>query len=101
MHNRLELVLHRSGEFSCVHNTGKQDNLCCHSVRPELECLGNPRHGKRINVRQVLGDVHHAVPVRIRLDDGHDLAAWSGFANDLEIVFQRAEPDKRSCSKTH
>jgi hypothetical protein len=50
---------------------------------------------------QVLGDMHHAVPVRIRLDDGHYLAAWSGFADDLEIVFQRAEPDKRSCSETH
>jgi hypothetical protein len=93
MHDRLKIVLHRGGKLSCVHHARKQDDLRSNTVGPKLESLRNARHSERINMGQVLRDGHHAVPVCICLDDGHDFRVWSGSAYDIQIVFQRSEPD--------
>jgi hypothetical protein len=101
VHDRLESMLYRHSQLGRIHDPGQQYDLGRHPVLAQFDGLGHARYRKRVDVRQVLGNRDHAVSVGIRLDNGHHFRARCGLAYDVEIVFQRAEPNQGPCSETH
>ncbi len=101
MDDGLESVLHCAREFGRVHHAREQDDALRDPVVAQLECFGHTRDRECVHLGQVPGDRHHAMSIGIGLDDRHHFRARSGCADNVEVVFQCAEPDQCSCPETH